>query len=79
MKAFTLYPKDQRNLNILIDNLKKYGNCNCDFDTFNEIYIKWHLETFPGVPVSTDTINYRSHWLTSFINYISNYDLPEVK
>lgn len=79
MKAFTLYPSDRRNLNVLLDNLRKYGECNCDFNTFINIYNEWHIRNFPGRPINTGTINMRSDWLNDFINFIANYELPEVK
>lgn len=75
MKAFTLYPKEQRELMILLDSLRKYGQCNCDVDTFAKIYKEWHLEMFPGCPVNLTAVNFRGDWLSSFVNYISNYEI----
>ena len=75
MKAFTIYPKEQRSLITLIENLKKYGECNCDINTFAKIYNEWHLKTFPGCPVNTNSASFRGDWLVDFVNYIANYDI----
>ena len=75
MKAFTLYPKKNRDLRYLLEKLKRYGECNCDFPTFAKIYEEWHLKTFPGCPVSTNTATFRGDWMVDFVNYIANYDI----
>lgn len=75
VKAFTLYSKEQINLYALLDKLKIYGECNCDFQTFTKIYEEWHLKTFPGCPVSTTSSTFRGDWLISFVNFIANYEI----
>ena len=77
MKAFTIYPKEKRDLGILLGKLKNYGECNCDFNTFVKIYDEWHLKNFPGCPIATNTTGFRNDWLVDFINYIANYDIME--
>ncbi len=77
MKAFTRYPKGQTDLYILLESLKKYGRINCDFDTFNRIHSEWHLRTFPGCPVNTNTANFRPDWFSSFVEFISKYDIDD--
>lgn len=75
MKAFTVYPKDEINLRLLLAKLQNYGKCNCDFETFCQIYNEWHLNAFPGCPVSTTTANFRNDWFMDFVNYMAGVDL----
>ena len=75
MKAFRIYPKEQRDLLALIEKMKVYGECNCDIQTFGKIYEEWHLKTFPGCPVSTNSASFRGDWLVDFINFIANYEI----
>jgi hypothetical protein len=80
VKAFTLYPKEKREFIILLDKLKNYGDCNCDVDTFIKIFNEWLQVTFPGCKIDIATsVNFRSDWFASFVNYIANYNMPEVK
>lgn len=76
MKAFTLHPKGKRDLLILLEQLKNYGECNCNFNTFCKIYNEWHMVNFPGCEISTSSATFRSDWFTSFINFIANYEIP---
>lgn len=75
MKAFVLYPREKRDLYTLLDKLKLYGECNCDFEIFSKIYNEWHLKTFPGRPINNDTAIFRNDWLSSFINFLANYEI----
>ena len=75
MKAFTIYPKEKRDLCTLLDKLKLYGECNCDFPTFVKIYEEWHTKTFPERPINTSPASFRGDWLVDFIKYIANYDI----
>lgn len=75
MKAFTIYPKEKRELYALLEKLKIYGECNCDFVAFNKIYNEWHLKTFPGRPISTSSATFRGDLLVDFINYLANYEI----
>jgi hypothetical protein len=79
MKAFILN-KDKKNMNLdgfrlLINNLSEYGQVNCNFIQFLEIYHSWHKINFPKVPVSIDTVNCTTEFYMNFIDYISNYEL----
>jgi hypothetical protein len=75
MKAFTLYPKEERDLCKLLEKMKNYGKMNCDFAEFCQIYNEWHIKTFPGTKISTDSANWRDDWFIDFINYITNRDI----
>lgn len=77
MKAFTMYSKEEVDLRLLLEKVKNYGQCNCDFQTFVKIYIEWHKDIFPGSPVSTGSANFRCDWFGSFLMYLTNYDLLE--
>mgnify|MGYP005795670429 FL=1 len=53
MKALTVYSKGEIHLRQLLRKLNNYGEINCDFLTFSNLYEEWHKKTFPGCPVST--------------------------
>jgi hypothetical protein len=72
MKAFTLYPKGEIELRKLLEKLKLYGQMNCDFKRFTQIYDEWHQETFPGLPTSPNTVNHRNDWFIDFLNFLTN-------
>jgi len=78
MKAFTMYSKEEVDLRLLLEKVKNYGQCNCDFPTFIHIYVQWHNDVFPGQKVTTGSANFRSDWFGSFLMYLANYDLLEV-
>ena len=75
MKAFTLYPKEERDLRKLLGKMKDYGTMNCSLDQFCQIYNEWHLKAFPGAKIDTWSANWRDDFFTDFINYIINRDV----
>jgi len=75
MKAFSLYPKEERGVRILLEKMKNYGQMNCSFEVFCRIYIEWHQNTFPGCEVTADTAIMRDDWFSGFVNYIINRDV----
>ena len=75
MKAFTLYQKSEIDLRKLLNKLQNYGKINCSFQEFCTVYNEWHLKTFPGLPISTTSANFRDDWFMDFVNYIINRDI----
>lgn len=75
MKAFILYPKEQAQLYQLLLKLQPYGQVNCSFEQFSDIYSQWHNQTFPNQPVSPSTATFREDWFISFLQFLGNYEI----
>jgi hypothetical protein len=75
MKAFTLYPQRERDFRKLLGKMNDYGEINCSFTEFCQIYNEWHTKTFPGSEISTNSANWRDDWFVDFINYITNREV----
>ena len=75
MKAFILYPKEEIELRKLLEKLKLYGQMNCSYQEFAQIYDEWHQKTFPGMPTSPNTANFRNDWFIDFLNYLINREV----
>jgi hypothetical protein len=75
MKAFILYPKEEIELRKLLEKLKLYGQMNCSYPAFTQIYDEWHQKTFPGVQTKGNTVNFREDWFVDFVNYLINRDI----
>lgn len=75
MKALTLYPKEEMYFRKVLNDLKDYGNINCDYSTFMRLYSVWHTKNFPGRPISANTIYIRNDWFLEFVDYMANSDI----
>ena len=75
MKAFTIYPKEEIEMRLLLNKLQNYGKFNGDFQTFCRLYKEWHKNNFPGCEVSVASVNFRNDWFIEFINYIANVEI----
>ncbi len=75
MKAFTLYTKEEIELRRLLRKLQDYGTINCDFKTFEQIYIRWHAKTFPGCKISVQSVNFRDDWFREFVEFLANEEI----
>ena len=77
MRAFTLYPKGEIELRKLLEKLKLYGQINCSFQEFAEIYNEWHQKTFPGLPTSPSSANQMDAWFVDFVNYMIDKEIKQ--
>lgn len=75
MKAFIPYPKEAVHLRLLLRKLQDHGTINCDFETFTKLYEKWHLKTFPGCPINTQSAIFREDWFYDFLNFLISSDI----
>jgi len=75
MKAFSIYPKEEIDLRILLNKLQNYGKINCDFNSFSCIYNEWHQINFPGIKISTNSAIWRDDFFRSFVNFIANQEI----
>ena len=87
MKAFVLYPKDERALRQVLRKLQDLGTLNCSFEPFNKCFVEWHEKAFPrenwqkynpNIPYRADpttSLLYRNDWFDDFIEFLANYEI----
>lgn len=75
MKALTLYSKSEIHLRQLLRKMQDYGKINCDLETFSKLYNKWHMKTFPGLPINTMSAIFNEAWFLEFVNFLANEDI----
>lgn len=76
IRALDPYPRDKQNLIRLLVKIKQLGVLNCNFEQFNDAYIKWNMVKFPNTKVDNgQAALFRDDWFADFVNFLCNYDI----